>query len=94
MNETMRTIKVQVYGRVQGVFFRKYTRDYARPLKITGHVRNKVNGSVEIVAQGPPFMIDRFLAAVKEGSPWSSVDELVVTDLEVEVRYHSFEIRY
>lgn len=48
----MRTVRIRVYGRVQGVGFRYYTLHTARILGITGYVRNEYDGSVEIVSTG------------------------------------------
>ena len=45
---------VKISGRVQGVYFRAYTRDMALSLELKGYVRNLRNGDVEavFVAQG------------------------------------------
>ncbi|MFX0092981.1 MAG: acylphosphatase, partial [Candidatus Hodarchaeota archaeon] len=50
----MKTTVAIVHGRVQGVFFRKYTRDKAEELNVRGYVKNlrDGSGSVKIVAQG------------------------------------------
>lgn len=49
----MARLRILVRGRVQGVFFRQSAADEARELGLAGWVRNKVNGDVEIVAEGP-----------------------------------------
>ena len=41
------SIKFEVTGRVQGVFFRKYTKNKAEELGLTGWCRNTPHGSVE-----------------------------------------------
>jgi acylphosphatase len=45
-------VHVIVEGRVQGVFFRAFTRDEAVRLGLSGWVRNRPNGSVEAVVEG------------------------------------------
>ncbi|STY60396.1 Acylphosphatase [Mannheimia haemolytica] len=40
-----------VYGRVQGVAFRFFTLQEANRLGIKGYVRNRDDGSVEVVAE-------------------------------------------
>ena len=42
----MRVLKAKVYGKVQGVWFRKYTLDSARDIGVVGMVKNLVDGTV------------------------------------------------
>jgi acylphosphatase len=51
-------------GRVQGVGFRYAVRDAARAYAVSGYVRNLPDGGVQLVAEGAPSEIDRFLAHV------------------------------
>ena len=53
-------------GRVQGVGFRYTTRRAAARFAVTGTVKNLVNGSVELVAEGDEAEVRAFLAAVDE----------------------------
>ena len=46
-------VRAVVAGRVQGVWFRESCRREAERLGVTGWVRNRADGSVEIEAQGP-----------------------------------------
>jgi acylphosphatase len=48
----MARLHVVVRGRVQGVFYRHSAAEYARELGLTGWVRNRYDGSVEILAEG------------------------------------------
>ena len=52
-------------GRVQGVGFRYTTRSIARGYKVTGFVRNMPDGSVYLVAEGPPAEVEAFVSALK-----------------------------
>lgn len=53
-------------GWVQGVGFRYTTRRLAMHYPITGFVRNLSDGRVELVAEGLPTDVDRFLEAVRD----------------------------
>ncbi len=56
--------RVRYTGRVQGVGFRASTRRVSDTFRVTGYVKNLVDGSVEVVVEGHPVQLDRFLAAV------------------------------
>ena len=56
--------KVHYWGKVQGVGFRYTTLGVARNFKVTGYVKNLLDGQVELVAEGAPEEVDRFLEAV------------------------------
>ena len=47
-------VRVHVYisGKVQGVFFRSYTKDKAQKEGLNGWVKNLTDGRVEIVLEG------------------------------------------
>ena len=57
--------KVLFFGHVQGVGFRDTVFSVAKHFNVTGHVRNLPNGSVELVAEGSPGEIRRFLEAIR-----------------------------
>ena len=56
-----------VHGRVQGVGYRATTMDEARRLQIAGWVRNRVDGTVEVLAEGPPAKLALFLSYLNRG---------------------------
>lgn len=70
-----------VTGRVQGVGYRYTAVTAARRIGVSGWVRNCRDGSVECEAQGTPEQLDRLLAALREGSPWSRVADIAVEDV-------------
>ncbi len=53
-------------GSVQGVGFRYTTRRIAQRHDVTGFVRNLADGRVELVAEGAPAVLDRFLGDVEQ----------------------------
>jgi len=76
----MKNCRCIIKGRVQGVWFRKFTQEVANKLKISGWVRNLDDGSVEVQATLLDEVWDDFLAALKKGPPLARVDEIVIED--------------
>ncbi|MDX2020341.1 MAG: acylphosphatase [Deltaproteobacteria bacterium] len=56
-----------VVGRVQNVGFRATTHEQALRLKLAGWVRNRHEGTVEVVAEGHPNILNEFLAFLRQG---------------------------
>lgn len=71
---------IRIHGRVQGVFFRDWTIGEARALGVSGWVRNRHDGSVEVYAAGEAETVDRFIDRLHEGSPPSRVEDVEVKD--------------
>jgi acylphosphatase len=61
-------VRVLVSGDVQGVFFRQSTMEQARIRGVTGWVRNRDDGRVEAVFEGPEGAVDELVAWAREGS--------------------------
>ena len=55
------TLRLSIRGRVQGVWFRESMRLEAERLGVTGWVRNRLDGSVEAVVQGPRAAVDEIV---------------------------------
>ena len=87
----MKAIKAKVYGKVQGVWFRKYTKDKAEELGIRGFVRNEPDGTVYVEAEGDPQALAAFTAWLHEGSPLARVDSVETEPSEVK-NYQTFTI--
>jgi acylphosphatase len=68
-----------VHGRVQGVFFRESTRREAARLGLTGSVRNRPDGSVEVVAVGDEEALTQLIAWAHRGPPAARVDRVELT---------------
>ncbi len=67
-----------VHGRVQGVWFRDYTRQCARELGVAGQVKNQEDGTVHVIAEGAPHILETFLERIKEGPPLAKVSKIQV----------------
>jgi acylphosphatase len=89
----MTACRVRVNGRVQGVFFRAWTREQARDLGITGWVRNCSDGSVAAHVQGEAEAVNRLIALMRNGPSGARVDDLNVDEAEAE-ELSGFEVRH
>ena len=90
----MKMAHVIVEGLVQGVCFRDYTQRQAFILNLTGWVRNLSNGTVETVFSGTDQNRAKMLEWLKQGSPRSRVDNLIIDTVESDEKFAGFEIRY
>ena len=80
-----------ISGRVQGVGFRYSIAEEAERLGVTGWVRNRRDGSVEAMVDGPADAVDAILAWARRGPPSASVTQVRVT--EVAESFERFEMR-
>jgi acylphosphatase len=87
-------VRVWISGRVQGVFFRAYTRDAAIQQKVNGWVRNLSDGRVEAVFEGDAERVDGMVAWCHQGSPGSRVQEVQIREEPFQGEFASFEVRY
>ena len=87
-------LDAEVYGHVQGVGFRYFTRGVARRLGLKGFVRNDPDGVVKVVAEGPREALDALLEALHEGPDLAEVDEVVETWETARGRLDPFAIEY
>ena len=87
----MKCIKITITGRVQGVWFRKHTKERADELGILGTIQNIMDRSVLIIAQGEENNLNEFLKYCHKGSPLSNVTNVSSEDL-IPQDLSSFEI--
>ena len=90
----LKRVHVIVEGRVQGVFFRAYTKEEADKLQLTGWVRNQVGGSVEALVEGEVEAVDRMIAWFYAGSPMSQVTNVGIAEEEFVGEHQDFSIHY
>jgi acylphosphatase len=87
-------VHVIVEGRVQGVFFRAFTKDEAVRLGLAGWVRNRADGSVEALVEGDSSAVGKMVRWFHQGSPNASVKKVHVTEEEPVGETGVFEIHY
>lgn len=71
--EEKKRLHAVIEGRVQGVGFRYFVLDQASGLGLTGWVRNRWDGSVEVAAEGEIAKLNKLLAALYQGPRGSYV---------------------
>jgi acylphosphatase len=87
----MKTVRLIIKGKVQGVFYRATAKDVADLLGIKGWVKNLPDNNVEITATAADQVLQKFIAWCKQGPPKARVDEVVVEELNTE-EFKGFKI--
>lgn len=87
-------LDVTIRGRVQGVSFRYYTARRARDLGLTGYVRNKPDGTVEVVAEGQRARLEELLSFLRVGPRAAVVTEADHRWPAPTGGFDRFEVRY
>lgn len=88
-----KNLHVIISGRVQGVGFRYFVQGKANSLDITGWVRNRWDGTVEVMAQGEKNNLESFLSLLKRGPSGANVTNLNVEWLESSDEFTEFKVR-
>ena len=83
---------VVIAGRVQGVFFRVETSRAAKRCRVSGWVRNKSDGTVEAVFEGPRKQVEQMLDWCRKGAPLARVDRVDVEWRDAAGQFRSFAI--
>ena len=72
------TRKLRIHGEVQGVWYRAWSAEAARELGLRGWVRNRRDGTVEMLVHGEPDAVERMIARCREGPPAARVARIDV----------------
>ena len=67
-----------VHGRVQGVWYRGWTVDQAEALGLDGWVRNRCDGTVEMLVSGPETAVEALIARCQRGPSAAQVERVEV----------------
>jgi len=92
----MNTIRAHliIEGRVQGVWFRDSTRTEAIRLGLVGWVKNRFDGSVEVVAEGPREKVEQLTAWCHQGPPAARVTRVHEIKEDSTGEFNSFRITF
>jgi acylphosphatase len=81
---SVKTLRLVIHGRVQGVWFRESMKQQAEQLGIRGWVMNRADGCVEAVIQGNETAVAAMLAWAHAGPPLAKVTRIEQTATEGE----------
>ncbi|AHB13685.1 acylphosphatase [Dehalococcoides mccartyi] len=91
----MPCLKAIVRGKVQGVYFRDFTRIQAVRLGLCGYAKNLASGNeVEVVAEGNKDSLLEFLKLLRSGTPHAEVKEVETNWEMTNSNYGDFHIKY
>ena len=85
-------LEATVSGRVQGVWFRKFTTDMARTLGIVGEARNLPDGKVYVIAEGMHERLLKLLEHLHQGPKDAAVEKVDVAWGVPQGAHTTFEI--
>ncbi len=77
-----KAVRIQVFGRVQGVGFRYFTRQRGMALGLRGRASNLADGSVEVLAIGESSDVEQLIQWLRQGSPSATVERILVNRLD------------
>ncbi len=94
MTSNFQSVQLSVSGRVQGVGFRWTTIQLARENNLTGWVKNELDGTVSIVAQGPSEQLKAFIEQIKNSpSPYAIIKAVTINYITIS-KLSGFNVKY
>jgi acylphosphatase len=78
----MRSLRLRITGRVQGVGYRAWAMDRAGRLGLRGWVRNRADGSVEALVMGDEDAVAAMVEACRDGPYAAKVTEVAISEAE------------
>lgn len=89
----MKRARIYVSGTVQGVFYRANAQIEAQRLKVTGYVRNLLDGRVEAVIEGEDICVNKMIEWCEVGPKYARVDNVEVVNEQYKGEFKDFFIR-
>ena len=87
----MKTIHLEISGEVQGVFFRATAKEVAKRHKISGWIKNTFDDKVEALITGEKENIEKFISWCKHGPKKANVENVIITDADLQF-FSGFEV--
>lgn len=85
-------IHVIISGKVQGVWYRDWTRQNAVELGVRGWVRNRDDGAVEAVLEGDPSAVEELISRMHEGPELAQVTGVLAEPEMPSGEFSDFEV--
>lgn len=86
----IRTVRIIVVGRVQGVGFRAWVEREAVARGLSGWVRNRRDGSVEALFSGEAMVVDAMAEACRSGPRMALVEKVTIIDATADGDWRGF----
>jgi acylphosphatase len=80
----MKTVRMIITGRVQGVFFRASAKDMADRYGVQGWVKNLPDRNVEIAATASEKTLQQFIEWCKQGPPRAIINNVIIEEVGLE----------
>ena len=87
------SLRAVVRGRVQGVFFRGSVQARADHLHVSGYVRSRPDGAVEVCAEGERYQLEKLSEYLYVGPPAARVDNVEVEWGAATGGYRGFSVK-
>jgi len=85
-------VQIVISGKVQDVGYRYTAQQIANEYQLTGWVQNKINGDVEIIAEGSQHQLDQFISWTKQGPKFADVKQVVINKLTANNTFTQFRV--
>lgn len=91
MLKAIKSVKLKVHGKVQGVFYRKTAQQKAKELNLVGWVKNNPDNTVEMFIQGPESEVIKMVEWSRQGPKNAVVSKIDIED-SISQNYSNFKI--
>jgi len=89
-----KSVKVKVFGFVQGIGYRSWTKRKAEELGLKGWVKNLEDGTVESYLEGEEHSLNLMIELMKKGPRFARVEKIEVKSENQVKGYENFQIVY
>lgn len=90
----MKRLTLKIHGKVHGVYFRSSSKEKADQLGLKGWVKNIIDGTVGLVAEGEESSLEELRQFCEQGTEYGSVGHMQERWEEIDkISFEGFEIR-